>query len=251
VNVRLVALAAILASCSSSAAPASNGAALARDAAVQTLAAGRLDSLPTGSIYMRFVRFVQPPGYVINSKQHVASFVYVQTGVHELVLAGQSPLQLQAGEATFHQSVTHKHLNPGSAASEWYSIALWPSSARSSALVDPIAAAAYESGDIDLQALPQTAFSQVLRKVKLAKDGTAGAHRFGGLCAFYVLSGSLTIRSSRQQPVTLGAGKGATFLPDVALQESNAGTDDAVYLEFVTTAIGKAFDVPLPQPPAS
>jgi len=251
VKVRLVALAAILVSCGSSAAPATNAAALAHGAAVQTLAAGRLDSLPTGPIYIRMIRFLQPPGYVINSKQHVASFVYVETGVSELVLAGQSPLELQAGEATFHQSVAHKHLNPGSSTSDWYSIALWPSSARSTALVDPIARAAYESGDVDLKALPQTAFSEVLRKVKLVKDGTAGAHEFGGLCAFYVLSGSLTIKSAHQQPVTLNAGKGATFLPGVALQEQNAGTDEVVYLEFVSTAIGKAFDVPLAEPPAS
>ena len=115
---------------------------------METLAAGKLDSLPTGAVYIRMIRFAQPVGYVINSKQHVASFVYVETGSHRLVLSGQSPIDLSTGQATFHQSVTHQHLNPGPQPSVWYSIAIWPSSARGQALVDPIARAAYESEDV-------------------------------------------------------------------------------------------------------
>jgi hypothetical protein len=156
-----------------------------------------------------------------------------------------------AGQAKFHQSVTHTHLNPGPEPSVWYSIALWPSSARGQTLVDKIARAAFESDDIARDALPQVAYSQVLRQTTLAKVGTSGAHRFGGLCAFYVLTGSVTIRSAHRPPVTLGAGQGAAFLPDVALQETNAGSDQAVFLEFLTTAVGKDFEVPLQQPPAA
>jgi hypothetical protein len=64
-----------------------------------------------------------------------------------------------------------------------------------------------------------------------------------------VLTGSLTIKSAHKPSVTLGAGQGAAFMPDVALQELNAGPGQAVFLEFVTTAVGKNFDVPLHQPP--
>jgi hypothetical protein len=248
----LVVIAFALSTCSAAPTVASNSEALARGAAVKTLDAGKLDSLPTGPVYIRMIRFAQPVGYVINSKQHVASVVYVETGVHRLILNGQPPLDLMAGQATFHQSVSHTHLNPGPVdPSVWYSIALWASSARSQSLVDKIARAAFESDDIAREALPQVAYSQVLRQVTLAKLGTTGAHQFGGLSAFYVLTGSLTIRIAHRPPVALGAGQGVAFLPDVALQETNAGPDQAVFLEFITTAVGKDFEVPLQQPPAA
>ncbi len=238
-----------LSACGGPATAASSSEALARGATVKTLDAGQLGSLPTGPVYIRIIRFVSPPGKVINSKQHVPSVVYVETGVHRLTLAGQPPIDLAAGQATFHQSVAHTHFNPGPDPSVWYSIAIWPSSARGQPLVDPIAQAAFESDDIVRDSLPQGTYSQVLRHVTLAKLGTPGAHQFGGLSSFYVLTGSLTIKSAHKPSVTLGAGQGAAFMPDVALQELNAGPGQAVFLEFVTTAVGKNFDVPLHQPP--
>jgi hypothetical protein len=247
----LVAIALSVSACSAAVPAASNAEALARGAAATTLDAGKLDSLPTGPVYIRMIRFAQPAGYVINSKQHVPSVVYVETGVHRLILAGQPPLDLMAGQAKFHQSVTHTHLNPGPDLSVWYSIALWPSSARSQPLVDPVARAAFESDDIARELLPQVAYSQVLRQVTLAKLGTAGAHRFGGLSAFYVLTGSVTIKIAHQPSVTLSIGQGVAFLPDVALQEVNAGPGQAVFLEFLTTPVGRDFEVPLQQPPAA
>ncbi len=247
----LVSIALAVSACGAAAPAASNTEALARGAAVKTLDAGKLDSLPTGPVYIRMIRFAQPAGKVIQSKQHVASVVYVETGVHRLILNGQPPIDLKAGQAVFHQSVAHTHLNPGPDPSVWYSIALWPSSARGQPLVDPIARAAFESDDIVRDALPQVAYSQVLRQVTLAKDGTSGAHRFGGLSAFYVLSGSVTIKSAHHALVALGVGQGAAFMPDLALQEINAGPGEAVYLEFITTAVGNEFDVPLQQPPAA
>lgn len=248
-----LAIAYALSACAGSgaAAPIANAGALARGAAVKTLDAGKLDSLPTGPVYIRMIRFAQPTGYVINSKQHVASVVYVETGVHRLILNGQAPLDLTAGEATFHQSVAHTHLNPGPDPSVWYSIALWPGSARGQPLVDPVARAAFESDDIAREGLPQVAYSQVLRQVTLSKLGTTGAHQFGGLAAFFVLSGSVTIRSAHRAPVTLGVGQGVAFPPEIALQETNAGPGQAVLLEFLTTATGREFEVPLAQPPAA
>ena len=247
----LMAIAVALSACSTATPVASNAEALARGAAVKSLDAGKLNSLPTGPVYIRMIRFAQRVGYVINSKQHVASFIYVETGVHRLILNGQAPIDLMAGQAKFHQSVTHTHLNPGPDPSVWYSIALWPSSARGQTLVDPIAHAAFESDNIAREPLPQVAYSQVLRQVTLATLGTVGAHRFGGLSAFYVLAGSLTIRSAHGPPVALDVGQGAAFLPDVALQEMNAGPGQTVFLEFLTTAVGREFDVPLQQPPAA
>jgi quercetin dioxygenase-like cupin family protein len=247
----LVAIAIALSACSAATTVASNPDALPKGASVKALDAGKLNSLATGPVYIRMIRFVQPVGYVINSKQHVASIVYVETGVHRLVLDGQPPVDLTAGQAFFHQSVAHTHLNPGPGQSVWYSIALWPSSARGTALVDKVARPAFESDDIARDALPQVAYSQVLRQVTLATRGTTGAHRFGGLAAFYVLSGSVTINSAHHGPTTLGVGQGVAFLPDVAIQEVNAASGQSVFLEFITTPVGKDFDVPLQQPPAA
>jgi quercetin dioxygenase-like cupin family protein len=251
VKLRMAVLATALVACSTTAPPVSNAAALPRGEVVERLDAGQVASLPTGTVYVRFVRFVQPPGYVINSKQHVPSIVYVEKGVHRLVLTGQPPIDLVAGQATFHQSVTHQHLNPGPDTSTWYSIAVWPSSARGQPLVDPIAQAAFESEDIDRAALPEVAHTEVLRHVTLAKGGTSGAHRFGGLMAFYVLSGSIAIRTPHQGVKTLGVAQGAAFLPQTDLQETNAGSEPATYLEFAVTPVGREFEVPLQQPPAA
>ena len=231
---------------------ASNSEAPAHGAAVKALDGGKLDSLPTGPVYIRFIRFAQPVGYDIVSKQHVASVVYVETGAHRLVLNGKPPIDLEAGQALFHQSVSHVHINPGPAdPSVWYSIAIWASSARGQSLVDKTARPKFESEDISRESLPQVAYSQVLRQITLAKLGTTGAHKFGGLAAFYVLTGSLTIKSVHRAPVTLGAGEGAYFLPDVALQETNGASGQTVFLEFITTAAGKEFEVPLQQAPAA
>jgi hypothetical protein len=247
----LMAIALALSGCSAAATVTSNKEALPRGAAIKALEAGKLDSLPTGPVYIRFIRFEQPPGYVINSKQHVPSVVFVETAVHRLILEGQPPIDLVAGQAKFHQSVAHTHLNPGSDPSIWYSIALWPSSARGQPLVSQIANPAFESDDIAGDVLPHVAYSVVLRQVTLEKRGTAGAHQFGGLAAFYLLTGSVAIRSAHRPSVTLGAGHGFAFLPEVALQETNAGEGQAVYLEFLITPIGKSFEVPLNQPPAA
>lgn len=247
----LAGLVALLVACGTSAPSAQNPDALPRGEVVKKLVAGRVDSLPTGTVYVRFIRFAQPPGYVINSKQHVPSIVYVETGLHRLILAGQAPIDLVAGQATFHQSVTHQHLNPGSEPSAWYSIAVWPSSARGTPLVDPIARAAFESQDFDRASLPQVAYSEVLRRVTLAGKGTSGAHRFGGIVAFYVLAGSISIRAAHRPTQTLSTGQGAAFSPDTDLQETDAGSGQADYLEFVVTDVSNDFEVPLQQPPAA
>ena len=248
---RLVVLAVTLVACASTAPSATNPDALPRGEVVKKLDAGQVGSLPTGPVYIRFVRFAQPTGYVINSKQHVPSVVYVESGVQGLALAGEPPVDLVAGQAKFHQSVTHQHLNPGSVQSVWYSIAVWPSSARGQPLVDPIARAAFESSDFDRTSLPQVAYAEVLRQVTLAGGGTSGAHRFGGLAAFYVLSGSISIKGAHRSSVLLGVGQGAAFPPGTDLQETNAGPNQAIYLEYIVTPVGEEFEAPLSQPPAA
>jgi hypothetical protein len=236
--------------CASAGAGPPATAVVANREAVSTLAAGRVESLPTGPVYVRFVGFTQPSGYVINSKQHVPSIVYVETGTHRLTLAGQPPLDLSPGQAAFHQTVTHVHLNPGADVSLWYSIAVWPSSARGQPLVDPIARAAFESADIGAGVLPQVVYSEVLRRVTLTAGGPGITHQFGGLVTFFVLAGSLTIKAAHRTSITLGAHQGTTLLPDVDLQETNVLGEPAVFLEFIATPAGRNFEMPASAPSA-
>ncbi len=85
----LMAIALALSACSAAPTATLNAEALPRGVAIEALDGGKLDSLPTGRVYIRFIRFEQQPGYVINSKQHVPSIVFVETGVHRLILEGQ------------------------------------------------------------------------------------------------------------------------------------------------------------------
>jgi len=47
------------------------------------------------------------------------------------------------------------------------------------------------------------------------------------------------------------AGDGAFYPPNVAIEEVNAATGETIYLELLTTAVGKEFEIPLPQPPGA
>ena len=238
----------LILACGSPASPTTSASASSVGAAVRSLDAGKLDSLPTGGVFVRVIKFVQPSGYTVKSKQHVPGFVYVESGVHRLTLEGQSPIDVTAGQAKFHLSITHTHFNPGPSTSTWYFIALWPSSSRGQPLVDAIARQMFPTDDFSPEQLPQGAYSEVLRQVTLAASGRSAAHRFGGLAAFFVLQGSLVVRSS-QGSVALSADEGAVYAPGVPLQEINSAAGQTVYLEMMTTALGREFEVPLSQSP--
>jgi quercetin dioxygenase-like cupin family protein len=237
------------AACSAAAAPAWDPQALARGADVKNLAAGKVESLPTGPVFIRVLRFPQAAGHSIHSGQHVPGFIYVESGVHRLTLAGQLPIDIMAGQAKFHQSVTHTHFNPGPGPSVWYFIALWPSAAKSQPPVDPIVQKAFESRDIAPGVLSGGSYSLVLRRVDLGPNGTTEAHEFGGVSAFFVLSGSVTIKADHQSPTTIAAGVGTAFAPGVGLQELNEQSTGATLLEFLITPEGSEFEIPLRRPP--
>jgi len=237
------------AACSSAAVQPWDPQALAHGVVVRSLDAGKVASLPTGPLYVRFIRFAQQVGYRIPSRQHQAGIIYVEVGVQRLTIAGQTPIDIPAGRAKFHQSVAHLHINPGPGPSVWYFIALWPSTARSQQVVDPIAHPVFESGDIAPGVLPRGTYSMLLRRVDFDPHGATEAHRFGGLSAFFVLEGSVTIKVDGRSPTTLATGLGAAFDPGIGLQEVNQGTTGAVLLEFLTTPEGADFETPLRRPP--
>lgn len=223
--------------------------ALASGAAVKTLDAGKLDSLPTGGVFVRVIEFDQPPLYTIKSRQHVAGFVFVERGVHRLTIEGSAPVDILAGSARFHPSISHTHFNPGPGSSVWYFIAVWPSSSRGQPAVDPIAKPDFQSDNIPPGKLPPGVYSEVLRQVTIAPSGRSEAHRFGGMCLFFVLDGALNIETVHGA-VKLNANQGAVYGSGTALQELNKGSDVVTYLEMLTTAPGSDFEVPLSSAPA-
>jgi hypothetical protein len=238
----------LIAGCTSGTSAATDEHAVASGAAVKTLDAGKVDSLPSGGVFVRVIEFDQPELNSIQSRQHVAGFVYVESGVHRLTLEGSAPLDLPAGTAKFHGDVSHTHYNPGPGPSVWYFIAVWPTSARGQPPVAPIAKPQFESNDFPPEQLPPSDYSQVLRQVTLAPSGRSEAHKFGGLSLFFVIDGTLTIQTDRG-PVTLQPDQGSAYGPGVALQELNRGSSPALYLEMLTTAPGKEFEIPLPHSP--
>lgn len=234
--------------CNSQASPTPDASALSSGVAVKSLDAGKLDSLPTGGVFVRVLKFVQPSGFTFPSTQHVPGFVFVESGVHRLTLEGQPPIDLTAGQAKFHQSITHTHFNPGPGSSSWYFIALWSSSSRGQPPVASIAVQVFQSDNFSPEQLPQGVYSEVLRQVTLAAPGRSEAHKFGGLAVFFVLQGSLLIRSSDGH-IELGVDQGAVYPAGVPVQETNTTAGRTVYLEMLTTAFGREFEVPLSQSP--
>lgn len=235
-----------LSGCSSPAAlaPGTDVAAQSHDATVQSLDGGKLDGLPTGGVFGRVIQFQQPEGYTILSKERVPGFVFVESGVHRLTLLGQAPTDIAAGHARFHPSISHVHFNPGPGLCMWYFVAVWSSSGRAQPPVDPIAKFVFQSANISPVQLPQGTYSEVLRQVTLGGGGRSEAHQFGGLSLFFVLQGSLTIRSQRGSS-ELSPHEGAAYLPDVPLQEVNRADVPVVYLEMLITATEREFEVPL------
>ncbi len=196
------------------------------------------------------VRFAQPSGHTVKSAQHVPGFVYGESGVQQILVVGQAPLDITSGEAVFLGSVTHAHHNPGPTGNSWYFIALWPSSARTQSLIDPtVARIAYQTRDFDSATLPQGKYLQTLRLVTLAPGGRTAAHEFGGVRVLLVLEGSITVRTSGAAPATLAAGQGSDYMPNVGTQEVNSTVARAVFLELLTTASGRPFETNLSEPP--
>jgi quercetin dioxygenase-like cupin family protein len=234
----------LLAACQPATPPATDRMAAAAESTTVGLDAGRLDALPSGSVYIRMVEFSQPAGGKVPSSQHVPGFVVMLDGVQELQVEGQAPIELHPGQAAFVRSTYHTHLNPGTERNRWYFAAIWPTSFRSVPLIDRTAHIAYETSDLPAQALPPNASTQVLRLVTLEPGGRTRAHAFGGLAVLYVLEGEVS-EHGRGTNQTLAAGSGTYVTPGSPIQEFNPGKSPARLLELLTTAEGAPLETPL------
>jgi quercetin dioxygenase-like cupin family protein len=238
----LIALAAaLIAACDRGDQGAASTTARAWQAQTIDLAGGRLSALPSGSLFVRVVEFAQDAGSAFTSHQHVPGFVYVDQGLHRLVITDGPSIDLAAGDAFFLGSLTHEHLNPAAAPNHWYFVALWPTSARSAALVDASAGVPFATPDLPATALPPGAYASTLRLVTLAPGGRTPAHEYGGLEVLFVLEGAVSIHAAGAAPATLSAGQGIHHLPHTVAQEFNARDEASRYLEWLLTADGQPF----------
>jgi len=213
----------------------------------QTLATGKLASLPAGVLYSNVVDVPQAGGNNI-THQHVAGFVYVVSGTQVMAIHGGPTLTLQPGEAGFvGAGILHSHINPGSTSSEWYFISVRPTSARKAPPFAPGVHALYAT--VDLPTMPSGAYDETLRLVTLQSGGRGPAHKDSGLEMLFVLAGSISVHMAGQTPVTLTQGQGTYSLPGTATQEINAGSDTACYLAFDAGPDGQPFQTMLDQTP--
>jgi len=226
----------------SQASDTSSSASSAQGAAVKNLAAGQLESLPTGPVYIQVAVFNQPAGGVIGSKKHVPGIIMEEQGMQLLEVAGSQPLDIHPGEADFLPSITHQHANPGPGANLWYNFALWPGSARSAPLTSPIERVAFTTPDLPAGSLPPGMYAITLQLVTLQPHGRTQAHAYGGVDVVFVLDGSISAHADGRAAVTLNR-YGASWAPQgTGLQEVNETGEPATFLTFVVAALGQPFE---------
>lgn len=207
---------------------------------VEDLAGGRLAALPSGTLFMRVIRFVQPPHSSFRSKKHQPGFVFQDQGRQVLALAGGPTVTIRAGEAYFHQSVPHTHTNPTPGTSSWLFVAMWPSAARAQPNVNPLADVVYDSPD--LTPVPATgAYSESLQLVSVDRGGHTATTQRSGMQLLYVLSGRLTVSVAGQTRV-LEPGSGTYVAPRGKVQLRAAG-GPVRCLDFTVTPVGQPFEV--------
>jgi len=243
---RMVLTAVLLCACGGTTATQGSGSgdAKAAGATVTSLAAGQLDALPTGTVYLQVNEFNQSPGAVTKSSKHVPAIVIQVAGVQRLMVEGSPPVDYQAGQAYFLASVTHSHLNSGPAANHWFNFALWPSAQRAAPPV-PSARVAFATPDLPSDALPAGAYAISLQRVTLVPHGHTQAHKYGGIDVVFVMSGSISTHADGRSPSTLNADSGSYALAGTGLQEYDDSDQPATFVSFVIAAVGQPFETPL------
>jgi quercetin dioxygenase-like cupin family protein len=209
------------------------------------LAGGRLDSLPTGPLFMRVQSFAQPAGSDFGSRTHQPGFEYQIGGSQLLEINGGPTITIQAGQSYFQPSVAHTHRNPGPDANSWLFCALWPSSVRTAPQVTPSAKVAYESEDISPAGLPSGPYAENLQLVHLDTGGHTAPHRRSGLQTLFVLSGQLRVET-RSGSSVLRPFDGTYLAPGTTLEVVSAGQGPSEALVFTVTPVGEPFEVSLP-----
>src|SRR5438093_11496451 len=224
---------AVTAACGSAASPAPSSAPAIVTAApprvtATVLAAGRLDSIPTGALFVNYMDLPQAAGGSIKH-QHIAGFVYSVQGTHQMDVDGAASVMIEPGKAAFiGAAVMHGHVNPGTAANDWWFIGLRPASSRPLATIVPGQKELYTTAD--LTQIAAGSYTETLTDSRLAANGVdrqAGS----SLRVLFLLNGSLTVSGDAGTAGTISAGQGAHSLPGANLVLT-AGPAGAHYLMF-------------------
>jgi hypothetical protein len=195
------------------------------------LASGHIDSIPTGTLFVNYLKLPQASGGSIKHK-HLPGFVYAVWGTVEIDVASANPLMVEPGQAAFiGASVMHNHLNPGTAGNDWMFVALRPAASRPLATIVSGQKELYTTGD--LTQINAGQYTETLSNNVLPANGV---DRQSGqsLRVLYVLGGDITVSGDAAMAGTASAGQGAYFLPG-ANAVITAGQTGGHYLIFALT----------------
>jgi len=232
----VVAALAITAACGGAASPAPQATPTASPSAppsatVTVLASGRLDSIPTGALFVNYVDLPQAAGGSIKH-QHIAGFVYTVQGTHEMDVDGAAPLMIQPGKAAFvGAGVMHAHVNPGTTANDWWFIGLRPAASRPLPTIVAGQKELYTTAD-----LTQIAAGTYMETLSDSRLTATGVDRQTGpsLRVLFLIDGNLTVSGDAGMTSTVSAGQGAYSLPGANLVLT-AGPAGAHYMTFSLT----------------
>ena len=192
------------------------------------LASGKLDAIPAGALFVNYMDLPQAAGGSIKH-QHIAGFVYTVVGTHQMDVDGAASVMIQPGKAAFiGAAVMHGHVNPGSAANDWWFIGLRPASSRPLATIVPGQKELYTTAD--LTQIAAGSYTETLTDSRLAANGI-DRQTGSSLRVLLVLDGSLAVSGDAGMAGTVSTGQGAYSLPGANLVLT-AGPGGGHYLMF-------------------
>ena len=195
------------------------------------LATGHIDSIPTGTLFVNYLKLPQAAAGSIKHK-HLPGFVYATWGAVEIDVDTASPLMVQPGEAAFiGANVMHNHLNPGASGNDWMFVALRPAASRPLATIVSGQRELYTTGDLTQISAGQ--YTETLTNNLLPANGV-DRQTGSSLRVLYVLSGKVTVSGDAGMAGSLATGAGAYWLPGSNLGVT-AGPTEAHYLLFTLT----------------
>lgn len=212
------------------------------------LASGRVDALPSGTLFANIISITQPANSSIPAHSHVAAFIYEASGIQTLTFqGGPTSWTLQPGSAMFlPNQIMHTHANPGNSSNLWYVIGLRP---RGVSTTPPNVTAQQIFATPDLPSSAPGAYFEVLRVATVQQGGRSPAHQHSGLEVVLVLGGTFTLHSLGHSPQTLTVGQGAYILPNTPLQLLNTGKGVGHYLAFLAWPVDQPFQTNVTQAP--
>lgn len=185
-------------------------------------------ALPAGTVFIGVSDLTAPAGAAVQSTS-IAGILYVVRGIASV--SGAAPKELKSGEAAFLQPGPAQLANPGTAAAEWYFIAVQAAADRGGP--QPLAGATRIFATDDLPPLPQINQAEALQRTALLGGGRSEAYRPNGVEVLVGVDGSVEVQASTlSAPAHLSRGQAAFVLEGTAVQALNPGSRPAAVISF-------------------